>query len=100
MIMIDMLDLMADYSGEFIFAGHLIEQAFSDIYGAAGEREGIHHGVVGNQMKRVGKMAMGMRRQGASDSRNVCIERRLFGSQNPAVNRISFREFLADSNFF
>ena len=62
----------------FVFRFHLIEQAFTDVNRAAGQREGVDHVVIWNQVKLVGQMTVSVRGNGASDAANIFLERFFF----------------------
>src|SRR5882762_2419727 len=98
-IVIDVLDLVTQNIGEFVFAHHQVEHAFADVDRTAGKRESVDHVVIGENGESVGQAAMRVDRHGVSDARDVLFESLLFGRELARLCGVASGEFPADGNF-
>ena len=80
-IVIDMFNLVTKYECQFIFAGQLIKQTFPNEYLAAGQGKSIDEIGVGNDMKPVGQLSLGLHGDASTDLVHVNVERFFFRSQ-------------------
>ena len=58
MVMVNVLDLVAEYRRQFVFAVHQRHQSGADVNMPAGQRKGIHKIHIRNVVKLVGQFAM------------------------------------------